>query len=160
MARFRFKLNGVLRQRRHIERQRQRELAVVQGEMARLQDDLRLITAELKTAEEDVLTHHLVGRLDLNFLAAHRRYVLAMERRGMALVQKMANLQRQVETAQKALAAAAIQRKVMEKLREKQWERWRADLDAREAAQADEVAMQLYYRNQDLPPDIDVQATA
>ncbi|HTW95687.1 MAG TPA: flagellar export protein FliJ [Tepidisphaeraceae bacterium] len=158
MARFVFKLKAVLRQRRHVERQRQRELAIVQGEMAKIQGDLRAISTEVKAAEDDVRRNHLLGRLDLNFLAAHRRYVIAMERRGMNLVQRIAQLQKQVEAAQKALTAAAIQRKIIEKLRERQFERWRADQEARDAAQTDEIGMQLYYRNQHSPPDIENEA--
>jgi len=160
MPRFVFKLKAVLRQRRHVERQRQRDLAIVQGEMAKLDGELRAITAEVKAAEVDVRQNHLVGRLDLNFIAAHRRYVIAMERRGMNVVQRMAQVQKQVEAAQRALAAAAIQRKTIEKLRERQWERWKADWEAKEAAQTDEIGMQLYYRNQALSPDIDSEAMA
>src|SRR5580658_3461576 len=104
MARFKFKLVGVLRQRRQVERQRQRELAVIQGEKVRLENELRGITGQVQEAEQEMRAR-LVGRLDLNYLAAHRRYVLTMEKRGMAMVQKLAQLQRQVEGAQKLLAA-------------------------------------------------------
>ena len=40
-----------------------------------------------------------------------------------------------------------FQRKVMEKLRERQYQRWRAELSRRELAEMDEIGMQLAYQN-------------
>jgi len=42
---------------------------------------------------------------------------------------------------------AAKQRKVIEKLREKQFARWREELAKREQAEMDEIGMQLAYQN-------------
>jgi flagellar FliJ protein len=146
MARFIFKLEGVLRQREHVEQQRQRELAQVQTQAAQLEGELRALSSALAATTQDVVRNRLVGRLDLPFLAAHRRYSAAMQRKGMALVQRLAVLQKQVDSARAALAEAAKQRKVIEKLRERQQERWAADQAQRETAQIDEISMQMSYR--------------
>ncbi len=147
MPKFVFKFDGVLRQREHVETQRQRELAVVQQEMTRLQAELRQLNESVATSTSDLRDNHLTGRLDLNFLGAHRRFMLAMQRKAGALVQQIAAVQKRVDAAQAALAEAAKQRKIMEKLREKSLERWKADLARKEMMETDEIAMQIGYRN-------------
>lgn len=147
MAKFVFKFDGVLRQREHVETQRQRELAIVQQEMTGLQNELRQLNESVQTSTADLRDNHLTGRLDLNFLAAHRRFTLAMTRKGAGLVQQIAGVQKRLDVAQAALAEAAKQRKIIEKLREKSLERWKADLSRREMMETDEIAMQIGYRN-------------
>ena len=147
MAKFVFKFDGVLRQREHVETQKQRELAIVQQEMTKLQAELKQLNDQVTGSTDDLRTNHLTGRLDLNFLAAHRRFMLAMQRKGAVLMQQIAAVQQRVNVAQAALAEAAKQRKIMEKLKEKSFERWRADLARKEMIETDEIAMQMGYRN-------------
>jgi flagellar FliJ protein len=147
MAKFVFKLEGVLRQREHIEQQKQRMLAIKQAQLVELQGALRNLQQTLDMTNEDVRRNHLVGRLNMDFLAAHRRFLTGMQRQGMTLVQKIALAQRATDEARAELAEAAKQRMVIEKLREKQFNRWRAEQDRRELAEMDEIGMQLAYQN-------------
>lgn len=145
MARFIFQLEAVLRHRERIEADRQRDLAVAQKEMVRLETELRVIDQEVKNATTDVRDNRLIGRLDLNYLAAHRRYMLGMQRKVMALAQKMAAQQKVVDDARRALADASKQKKVMEKLKERQFQRWSAAVALREAGELDELTTQLSF---------------
>jgi flagellar export protein FliJ len=147
MPKFVFQLDGVLRQRKHVEQERQRDLALVQAQMAKLQDELRALNDAVTASGNDVRDNRLVGRLDLNYLTAHRRYMLAMQRKGTELVQRMALVQRQLLDAQQALAEAAKQRKAIEKLEERQHQRWRDGQNRREQIAQDEVSMQMSYRD-------------
>jgi len=146
MAKFEFQLEGVLKHRKNIEHERQRLLAVVQAQMNDLQRQLRQLDEEVKQAGLELRQNHLVGVIDLNYLAAHRRFAGAMRRKGIELVQRMALVQRQLDEARLQLAEAAKQRKIIEKLREKQLERWRDKIARAEASQQDEIGMQLAYR--------------
>lgn len=147
MARFVFQLEAVLRHRQRVETDRQRDLAVAQKEMVRLETELRVIEQEVKNAAADVRDNRLIGRLDLNYLAAHRRYMLGMQRKVMALAQKMAAQQKLVDDARRALADASKQKKVMEKLKERQFQRWMAAAAIREAGELDELTTQLSFRS-------------
>ena len=147
MAKFVFKLEGVLRQREHVEKEKQRALAVVQAQMTQLQGELRALNETVQSSTDDLRQNRLTGRLDLHFLAAHRRFTLATQRKAMNLVQKMALVQRSVDEAQQALLEAVKQRKAIEKLREKHHERWKADVARKEAAQLDEISMQMSSEN-------------
>jgi flagellar FliJ protein len=145
MARFVFQLEGVLRHRERIEKDRMRELALARAEMSGLEGELNTLNQEVRQSTTDVRDHHLVGRLDMSYLAAHRRYMLGMQRKALALAQKMAVQQKHVENAQKALMEAAKQRKILEKLRERQQQRWAAAQALHEAQALDELTTQLSY---------------
>jgi len=147
MAKFVFKLEGVLRQRKHIEQEKQRQLAVKQLQLVELQNTLRQMQQTVQATNDDLRNNRLVGRLDMEFIAAHRRFLTGMQRNALAMAQRIALAQRAVEEARVELAEAAKQRKAIEKLREKQLERWRADLSRRELAELDEIGMQLAYQN-------------
>jgi flagellar FliJ protein len=143
MAKFVFQLDGVLRHRENIEHQRKRELAVVQGQMTALDNQLRSLDSSVRASEDDLRNNRLVGKLDLPFLAAHRRYAFAMQRKAMGIAEKMAALQVHVERAKRNLAEASKQRKILEKLREKLYARWREAIERRDVAEMDEIAMQI-----------------
>src|SRR5688500_11630250 len=89
MAKFDFKLEGVLRHRKNAERERQRDVALVQAQLKQLENQLRELDQDVQQASGDLRQNRLVGRLDLNFLAAHRRFVGAMQKKGMTLVQRI-----------------------------------------------------------------------
>src|SRR4051812_8993345 len=111
--------------------------------MSRMQAQLRELDETTKNVSDDLRTNRLTGQLDMAFLAAHRRYVLAMQRKALELAQKMAAQQLVVDAARARLAEAAKQRKIIEKLRERQHDRWKAELSRKELEQLQEVNMQL-----------------
>ena len=143
MPKFVFQLDAVLRHRKMIEEQRQRELGAVQTVMAAMEAELRSIDEAARGVSDDVRTNRLTGKLDMTFLAAHRRYVLAMQRKAVALAQRMAAQQQLVDAARKQLAEAAKQRKIIEKLKERQHERWKVEQSRKELDHLSEVNMQL-----------------
>jgi len=67
MARFVFKLDGVLRHRANIEQQRRRELAAVEAQMAALEAQLRALDAAVRASETDLRENRLVGRWTWRF---------------------------------------------------------------------------------------------
>ena len=146
MARFVFTLESVLRHRVYAEQERMRELAAVQAVMTRLQQDLKGLNDSMQAGAQDMKANHLTGPIDVAYLAAHRRYCVAMQRKGLQLVQDIARQQKKVEDAQRHLAEAAKERKVIEKLREKQFERWKQEVARKEQSEADEVGAQFGYR--------------
>jgi flagellar FliJ protein len=147
MAKFVFQLEGVLKQRKWAEQEKQRALAEIQAEMNQLQGELRAMDQTVQAANLDLKMNRLTGPLDMSFLAAHRRYLNSTQRKAMDLVRKMAQVQKRLEEARNALMEAAKQRKIVEKLREKQYERWRDDQARRELSAADEAATQFAYFN-------------
>jgi flagellar FliJ protein len=147
MARFVFKLEGVLKQRRHEERERLREVSVRQAAVTEVQSSLQRLNESVSGSNEEVRQNRLTGVLDMNFLGAHRRFLFAMQRRAIELAQKMAYAHKQLHEAQALLAEAAKRRKTIEKLRENQFARWRAERNRKEQLQLDEAGMQIAFQN-------------
>jgi flagellar FliJ protein len=147
MAKFEFQLDGVLKHRVNLERGKQRALAEVQAEMTRLQGELMALDRSVKAANEDMRQNHLTGRLDLGFMAAHRRFLVATQQRAQEIIAQMQGVQLRVDEARRHLVAATKDRKVIEKVRERQTARWREDLVRKERAETDEIGMQLGYAN-------------
>src|ERR1700733_8486225 len=107
MPKFVFKLEGVLRHRKQIEQQRLRELVLTQQQVRQIEQELRTLNQSLQSSTTQMRTSHLIGRLDMNFLAGHRRYTAALQRKGQNLVQRLLGLQKIAQTQQLALAEAA-----------------------------------------------------
>ena len=145
MAHFHFKLQSVLRHRTTIEQEKQRLYAHALAAYKELEDQLKSLNQSMQTSNDDVRQNHLVGRLDIGFITAHRRFLLGMQRKAIELAAAMARAQQLVDAARMNLAEAAKQRKILEKLRETQEQRWKEELSRKETIAADEVAMQLTY---------------
>jgi flagellar FliJ protein len=143
MAQFKFKLQAVLRQRDLIEQECQRDLAIVEHERAAIAAELKRLDDTVRVALADLRQNQLVGELNLSFLAAHRRFMLAMQRQGADQVQKLDEAQKKVDAARIMLAEAAKQRRIIEKLKEHQQAAWAEEIDRKETAAMDEIAMQM-----------------
>jgi flagellar FliJ protein len=146
MARFVFKLDAVLRHRKAIEQEKLRLYAAALAAFKELEDQLKALNQTMRQTNDDILQNHLIGKLDISFITAHRRFLLGMQRKAVSLVASMTGAQKQVDAARQVLAEAAKQRKVMEKLRERQEQRWKDEMSRKEMIAADEVAMQLSNR--------------
>jgi flagellar export protein FliJ len=145
MAKFVFKLEAVLKQRKWQEQECQRELDVKQRALAELEGTLKRLNEQVQSSNEDVRRNRLVGALDMSFLAAHRRFLAAMQRQAIEVIQRMALAQKQVVEAQGLLAEASKRRKVIEKLRENHHARWRKEQARRQLIEQDEIGMQIAY---------------
>src|SRR5688572_30254101 len=143
MPKFVFRLQAVLRHRKAVEQEKLRDLAMAAARLREAENELKELDQSMRETNEDVRRNRLTGRLDVAFIAAHRRYLLGMQRKAMEVAGKIAAAQKAVEAARAALAEAAKQRMVLEKLREKQEARWREETERKELAQLDEVGMQM-----------------
>jgi flagellar FliJ protein len=147
MAQFVFRLQAVLRHRKAVEQEKLRDLAAAMTRLKAVEDELKALEQSMRETSEDVRRNHLTGRLDVAFITAHRRFLLGMQRKALELATKIAAAGRDVEVVQTALAEAAKQRMMLDKLREKQHARWREELERKELAQLDEVGMQISVQN-------------
>jgi flagellar export protein FliJ len=147
MAQFKFELEGVLKQRKTIEQTAQRDVALAQRALVDLQTQLTKLDESVKAVSEDVRKNHLVGTIDVSFITAHRRFLLSMERAALDLARQIAEAQTRVGKAQHVLLEAAKGRKGIEKLRERQLERWQLDQAKKENENLDEAGTQIAFNN-------------
>jgi flagellar protein FliJ len=143
MAKFDFKLHAVLRQRELVEQGCQRDFAVALAEKVRQQSELKRLEDTVSLALADLRQNQLVGALNLSFLAAHRRFMFAMQREGALQLQRVEVAGKTAEAARLKLAEASKQKKILEKLRDKQHAAWAEAIARKETAAMDEIAMQM-----------------
>lgn len=143
MPTFRFNLQAVLEQRERIEDERQRALGELLAKMAEHEREIQALDQTVKSAAQDLRDNRLVGKVDVAFIAGHRRFVLSVERKASAIIQKMALLQREIDQARQLLIAAARDVKVIEKLRERKLAAWKAKLATAEQNEIDEVGARV-----------------
>jgi len=147
MAGFQFRYESVLEQRRRAERQRQRELAELKTREQSMKDELRQMQQTIDQSKRD-MSEGLVGRVDLNAIGDVSRYSGQVMVRGQQLVQDLASMDQQLTEARQRLMEATRQRKILERLREREYERWLWHQRRAERRQQDELANQQYVRQQ------------
>lgn len=145
MAVFRFKLDAVLQHRRRIEDERQRELAQLLRERMILETQLRSLQDNI-VSDKRTMAHALQGSVDVPRIRQQGAHVQQVVLRVQQIAGKLLGLARQVEQARSKLAEATRDRKAIELLYQRQYERWRQEQQRREAAEMDELATQAYGR--------------
>ncbi len=143
MAKFDFKLHAVLRQRDLALQAAQRDFAIVQAEKAIQQAELKRLDETVRAAVADLRENQLIGKLNLSFLAAHRRFMSDMQRKGLVQLQKVEEAEKRVKAARVQLAEASKQKKIIEKLRDRQHAVWAETIARKETAAMDEIATQM-----------------
>lgn len=141
MTKFTFKLEGVLEQRKHAERQCQRDVATAQQKLLHAQAELDALSAVRRTSSAELRT----GRMTAAALVAHQRFAHATRTKVTSLRIQIAGAKAELEQAQTSLIEAAKQRKVMEKLREREEARWTDALRKRETRESDEITRAAHH---------------
>lgn len=141
MARFRFRLQPVLRQRELAERDER--LAVAEIERERLTLEERLRAAQRGIEEEQRELSAIVGASGMN--PAHARAqsasILRVRVQADRLARELTLVYRRLERARAELAQAAMKRRSMELLRDRKQEEFRRDENRNEDGMLDELAV-------------------
>lgn len=146
MARFIFKLEPVLRQRKAVERQRQLALAEIERERLALEDQVRSIQDQIRS-EKDLMREHLDPRasgsrsVDLRGVRMQAGAQLRLVLSAQQAVVKLAGVHKRIEAARSELIEATKARRAVELLRERRYEQWLEEQRHKEAAMLDEIAV-------------------
>lgn len=145
MARFVFRLDSVLEQRRGAERAAQRIVAALERHRLDLEGSLRDIQDQIVREKED-LRAHLSGAPGTG--PVQMRHVRLQAGASLRLVGKahhaaiqLAGVLARLEGARRDLMAATTRRKAVETLRERRWSAWKEAGARREDADLDELAV-------------------
>jgi len=144
--RFNFRLAPLLEHRKHLERDRKRKVAEIQQEINRLVSKVQSAQQAIAGENFTLTSERLAGKLDMAYISHQKRYVGSLQMLIMVTLQQMAAIERTLQAARKELLDAARARKVIEKLRERQFQRWLAEQNKKEAATIDEIGTQLAVR--------------
>jgi len=145
MPQFTFRYESLLQHRRNLEDQAQRRLAERVRTQMIFREQLTGMQNQITESKRD-LGSALVGKIDLSRVGDFTRYNADSTVRGRQLVQRLAELEPQVEAARQQLLSATQQRKALELLRERDLKQWKLQQDRRETVELDELASQAYTR--------------
>ena len=143
---FTFRLESLLDHRKQIEKEHQRQVAEIQQHILKLHRDIQETQARISSENRALATEKLVGTLDMQYITHEKRFVGNLHMKIMLALQQIAKTEQLLAAARAQLLTAARARKVIEKLREKQFKRWQEDLDHKEAALMDEIGTQIAIR--------------
>lgn len=151
MATFRFRLATLLRLREAGRDERRADLAdalradrVLEERVEQYDQDLaELLASAIETAS--------AGPVNVDFLLSAQRYEILLRAERAETVRQRGLLATEIAKRQAALVEADREVRVLEKLRERHWERFRAEEERREQAQLDEFAVQGWLRQEAAP---------
>lgn len=142
MKPFAFKLDPVLRHREILEDRARQELAeALQREQA-VQAEIDRRRAELAILQKE-LTHRQGQGISVQDLLLFEESIAHRGRVLCGLAHDLEKARQDVALRREALAAAARDRRLMEKLKENKREEHRQEMSRRETIQLDEVALQM-----------------
>lgn len=141
MKGFTFKLEAVLEQRMLVERLRQKDVATAQQSLLGVQAELDALEAVNRSSAAELRRGG--GHLTAAMLAAHQHFGQAARQKAASLKRLRAEARRSLDQAQARLTEAAKQRKVMEKLREREYARWQEAERRRELIEAEELSRRM-----------------
>lgn len=142
MAKFRFELEAVIKQRAAAERAKQLGLAQAELERASIEDEIRACQRGIDDEKGAVRDALLPGRAVCVRVArmqvsASLRFMVRAQRAAI----RLAGAMKRVDRARAELLAATTAKKAVEKLRERRYEAWLAEQNARENAAIDELSV-------------------
>ena len=143
MKKFRYRLEPILKIRSHTEKQRQKEHAVALQQVYRQKEQLSEIDRERERTFE-FQRSRLQGPFRTHQLLAGSRYLVRLKRDTMTGGELLKGLEREAERKRLQLVEASKQRKIYEKLRERQETKFNQEVEQHERKTLDELAVTTF----------------
>ena len=145
--RFVFRLETVERLRRQARDEQRRAVSDAVRAVAGTQVRIDTLTEQLRQTVELTRGERQVEQLDVAALRGNQFYRNWLHRRILESNRDLAVRESQLDAERAKLGAASAKLKVLEKLHERRWQRYRQDVAREEQAFSDEIALQRYARN-------------
>jgi flagellar export protein FliJ len=143
---FVFELEPLLRQRRRVEQEHQREVATLERARLAIEDRIRAAQTSIGEARA-VLRDELGGaapgrRVALDAVRLQMNASLYMTGRAQQAVLELAGAHKRLEAARVELMKATTARRALELLRERRFDEWKREQQRREDRELDEINTQ------------------
>jgi flagellar protein FliJ len=141
MKKFQFRLDSLVRLREAVRDERRSQLAEAMRIQASLDEDMQQLRLKLDEARQMHTAPR--GAVDIDRLLVAERYEMVLLLEKHKLEQQQASMNAEVEKRRQALVWADQDVRVLEKLRETQFQRWRAGSERDALEHLDEIAGRL-----------------
>ncbi len=149
VRRFRFRLETVLKLRQRARDQQRRVVAEALRVVAQIETRMTQLTHQLHETIDQSRNVQQAGTLDVRFLSGQEFHRHWLGRKIMESQTELTQKRAEFEAERAKLADAWKKLRVIEKLREKQWQRHRTELTREERTLTDETALNVYLRKHD-----------
>ncbi len=130
--------------RKKIEDQRKRELAYLKELLLKEQDFLKELEAKIYSAQEKMRESQSGKIFDLERILNYYRYFISCKERAREQITLIESLIESVEKKREDLVSASKERKIMEKLKDNQYQEYKQLMDSWETKIIDELATSGY----------------
>ncbi len=139
MKKFKYRLEALLKMKEHFEKEKQKEHALSLQRVQTQENNLSALESE-KNQNLIRLKNKLNGSLSVAEMLVYGRYLIKLKRNSFSGEQMLDALQKQEEGKRSELLEATKEKKIQEKLKEKQHEIYIDDLKLLENNENDEIA--------------------
>jgi len=146
MKKFHFKLDALLRVRKERENVARQDLSVARQDLQEHLEYMGKLENEGQ-AVEDAMRFNKNAKIDAADLAIHRQYMEVLKVRISHQQDKVMESKNVVEGKRQVVTQAMQERKVIEKLKEKQYAKWRSEVESAEKAFFDEQGTMRYFKD-------------
>ena len=143
---YRFNLQVLLDYRKRIEEGLQIELSQIQRKLKKEKQSLTAYQREKRYYEEELVRRE-EKEIDVSEALLYRDYLRGMRIRIKEQRDVVAKAKGDLDIKQNELLNATKKKKVLEKVKEKEWKRFKENLERKERILIDEVGMRKYQRD-------------
>jgi len=140
VARFKFRLEPILKVRKLRQEQREREVAEQVARLLRTRRELQTVSSQIEQQYEDIRESGLVGPLRVEAMVYSRQYLNHLHQLREGQLAALTNAERLVAQAKKELAEAKKQTDIMAKLKDRAEQRFLQEARRKETASLDDLA--------------------
>lgn len=148
MAGFQYKLQSVLDIKEKLESQEKIAFGLASAKLAEEQEILQDLMIQ-KAGYDRKARKILEGKLDLVEVNACRKAVETMKTRIRGQMMNVHKAEKQLDIVRRRLNEVMIERKTYEKLRERKFEEFKAELAQEEKKEVDELVSYTYHHNEE-----------
>lgn len=146
MKKFKFRLETVLKVRQRHEEEKKRVVGGLLQEIHEQQYQAVTLSKSLLAEGERLKASYAAGQVDMNWVGHYCRYAHYIHHAIADRVEKVGRIQQNLNQARQALMVAAQQTRILDKLKEKQLDRYEARGHQLEAREQDELGTQGHIR--------------
>jgi len=138
MVPFKYKLQPELAKRARVVRDRQQRISVLQYQRIQLEKRVRKYQKRIEE-ERHLLREQLTGRTDIPNARMQAHATVFLTHKADDLVQEIAGVYAQLESARCQLSSASSQKRALERLREKRQKEWLKEKLKAEQSELDDI---------------------
>jgi flagellar FliJ protein len=146
MPKFKFRLATLMRLRENTRDERRSELAEAYRVDDLIKQRIESLVAEMDSLKTQRRATAGPGTVDVDSLVEAQRYEAALKTQQAQFKEQRQAIAGEIQSRQQRLVEANREVRVLEKLREKQLDKYRKEENRREAKVLDEVALQQVFR--------------